>query len=526
MKRFFYILLFILSFLFYWNAGRYIENRTEAEDVFEYATMVEEGAGHRWFYHQHHLLFGPGMKLIYSGVQRVGYEGPAIHMMRLVSSLAASGTLFFFFLFCYRRFSLRPVSSMIATGFLAVTYGVWRYSAESEIPLIASVFMVAALYYATDSDARKRAFGLTILFSLLSVLMHIMNATAVFVAIPCFYLLRKRWKAAGLHLLLTVGGIAGVYSLIAQFATIHGRGGAHFMPLGLGAFVKGAVAFIQCVISCDFMLGFASVRAFLGELFAGRMLLEEFYYGARLSRGHVLFSTLTFITFVVLFVACIARASWIWKNIVTDQKRFKLPDGILALVVAGIFFFGYAGLLLFIEPGNPELWVMGLIPFSLLLCGLILLPLTYDNRLWLPFLMVLTLFIHNAEALRMLHDPEKDYQQQKSKSILDIASEDDVIMTAGNPVFERYLRYHFAGTVIYLHHLPKEQLLAGELPETAGEVYLLGDIFNQPPSLRVRFPGKTQEVDVFSSQLESSVEHIHEDEFGGIYILNRQGLKK
>ncbi len=439
--------------------------------------------------------------------------------MRLVSALSAAGMLFFFFLFCYRRFSLRPVSSVIATGFLAVTYGTWRYSAESEIPLIASVFMVAALYYATDSDAWRRSFGLTVLLSVLSVLMHITNATAVFVAIPCFYLLRKRWKAAGLHLLLTGGLVVGVYNLIAQFATIHGSGGAHFIPLGLGSFIKGTVAFIQCVISCDFMLGFASVRAFLGELFADRMLLEEFYYGERLSRGHVLFSTLTFTTFVVLFMACVSRAAWIWKNIVTDRKRFHLPEGILALVVAGLFFFGYAGLLLLIEPGNPELWVMGLVPFSLLLCGLILLPLTYDNRLWLPFLMVLTLFVHNAEALRMLHDPEKDYQQQKSKTILEIASGDDVIITAGNPVFERYLRYHFAGTVIYLYHLPEEQLLAVEIPETLGEVYLLGDIFNQPPSLRVRFPEKTKKIDVFAVQLESKIEPIHEDEFGGIYRL-------
>ena len=115
MKRIFYILIFVLSFLFYWNTGQYVENRTDAEDVFEYAMMVEQGAGHRWFYHQHHLLFGPGMKLCYKTAQRFGYDGRAIDVMRVVSALAAAGTLFFFFLFCYRRFSLRPVSSVIAT---------------------------------------------------------------------------------------------------------------------------------------------------------------------------------------------------------------------------------------------------------------------------------------------------------------------------------------------------------------------------------------------------------------------------
>ena len=522
MKRIFYILLFVLSFLFYWISGQSIENRTDAEDVFEYALMVEEGSGNPWFYHQHHLLYGPSMKLCCKTAQLFGYNGRAMDVMRFVSALAASGSLFLFFLFCYRRFSLRPVSSLLATAFLAFTYGFWRYSAESEIPLTASVFMVAALYYSTDSDARKRWFGLAVLFSVLSVLMHIMNAVAVFAAIPCFYLLRKRWKAAGLHLLLAGGLIAGMYGLIAQFATIHGSGGAHYIPLGLGSFIKGAVAFIECLISCDFMLGFISVRAFLGELFAGRMLQEEFYFGARLPRYHVLLSTMSFSAFIALFIACVARASWIWKNIATDKKRFILPDGISALVVAGIFFFGYAALLLFIEPGNPELWVMGLVPFSLLFCGMVLLPLTYDNRLWLPFCMILSLLIHNAGAIRMLHDADKDYQQQKASVILDIANEDDVIITAGNPVFERYLRYHFKGKVWYLHAWNSERLFSGAIPDAEGKIYVLGDVFNQPPSLRVRFPEKTDQINVLAEQLRLKSERVVDDEFGGVWEFRRE----
>lgn len=519
MKKIFYILLFILSFLFYWNTGQNIENRTESEDAYEYALMVEQGSGHEWFFHQHHLIYGPSMRLIYDATRLVGYNGRAIYVMRLVSALAASGTLFFFFLFCYHRFSLRPISSFLATAFLGFSYGFWRYSAESEIPLVASFFMVAAFYYASDSRPRYRSFILGVLFSILSILLHIMNSVAVFVAIPCYYLSRKRWKAAGLQLLISGGVVAGVYSLVARAGIIYVKGDAHFISMSFGSVIKAMVAFVQCIVSCDFMLGFASVRAFLNELFAGRMLLEEFYMGEQLSRFHVLLSALTFTIFAVLALACVLRAGWMWKNIVVDRKRFQLPEGLSALIVAGIFFLGYAGMLLLIEPGNPELWVMGLMPFGLLLCGLVLLPLTFDNRLWLPFLMVTTLFIHNLGAIRVLYDSDKDYQQKKAVTILEIAGCDDVIITAGNPVFERYLRYHFAGQIWYLHRLNPEKLGSNEILLAKGNVYVLGDVFEQPRSLRVRFPEKTTQIDRFSESIHPLSEFVAEDDFGGVYRL-------
>jgi hypothetical protein len=525
MKKLFYILLFVGSFLFYWSSVTAIENRTEAEDVFEYASMVEQGGEHAWFFHQHHLLYGPFMRGCYLAVQSVGYTGRAIDIMRLISALAASGTLYFFFLFCYKRFSLRPISSLLATVFLGITYGFWRYSAESEIPLIASFPMVIALYFSTDPEKRKRAVVLTIFFSTFSVLLHIMNAVAVFVAIPCLYILRKRWRIAIFHLILCGGLILFIYYVVNQIGTIHRSGGGRLSMIGLGSFVKGIVAFLQCIISCDFMMGFVSVRAFLAELFAGRMLLEEFYYGVRLSRGYVLFSVLTFVGFISCALVCLFRAGWIWKNRVSAQLKFQLPEGLSALVVAAIFFFGYAGLLLFIEPGNPELWVMGLIPFCLLLCGGVLLPLTFDNRLWLPLLMVIFLLIHNGEAIRQLQDVDKDYQQQKSAEILKLTGSEDLIITAGNPVFEQYLRYHSAAEVLYLYDLTEEQLVTGFALECAGQIFILGDVFNQPRSLKIRFPEKTMEIEQFAERIKSYSEKVVDDPFGGVYRFEKYPME-
>ena len=517
MKRIFHIVIFVLVFLFYWGTAQYIENRSESDDAFVYATMVES-TSHPWLYHPHHLLYGPTMKLGYSALQAMGFEGRAYDMLVFVSALSAAGSLFFFFLFCYRRYSLRPVSSLMATGLLAVSYGFWRYAAEAEISLPASFLVLVALYYATEPKPKRSAFLLAIVFSVLAVLMHIMNAVPVFFAIPCFYLLRHRWKAASLHVMLSAGMTASVYWAISSTHAVYSGGGALYLELNLGSFVKAMVALCQCVVSGDFVVGLRSARAFLSELFASRMLAEEFFLGVRLSRFLVMFSMLTYLLFGLLGIACVSRAVWVWKNMVQHRDRFQLPSGMATVAVAIIWFLGYAGLLLCIEPGNPELWVMGLIPFWLIFCGLVLLPLTVDNRLWLPFAMLLMLFIHNGSGgIGVLGDPEKDYQFQKAKWIMEHASVDDVVVTAADPVFERYLRYYCKGQVVYLYDWTPVQLRNGDLPPTEGETYVMGDIFTQIKSLRIRFPGQTAEIDLYAEKIRPAVVQIAEDEFGGMY---------
>ncbi|NLX27181.1 MAG: hypothetical protein GXY61_14685, partial [Lentisphaerae bacterium] len=194
------------------------------------------------------------------------------------------------------------------------------------------------------------------------------------------------------------------------------------------------------------------------------------------------------------------------------------------LWVVFLWFAGYAGLLLFIEPGNPELWVMGLLPLWLLFCGLVLLPLTVDNRLWLPFLLLLVLFVHNGVGgIGVLGDPSKDYQQQKAKSVLAHAGSNDVVVTAGSPVFERYLRYQFPGKVIYLYDLSEEQLSDAILPVNSHNIYILDDVFHQHRSLITRFSEKTKQIERFAEKVMPYVEKVADDEFGGIYRLRTEG---
>ena len=92
------------------------------------------------------------------------------------------------------------------------------------------------------------------------------------------------------------------------------------------------------------------------------------------------------------------------------------------------FFVGYALLLLFVEPGNPELWVMGMIPLRY--SSMVGSSSAYINRIWIPFLMIIYLLF--IMALPSLYkNSDLDYQFNKAETILSEASERDLILTAG-----------------------------------------------------------------------------------------------
>ena len=522
MKHLLKLLLFFLIFSFYWNIGENIQNRTEAEDIYEYALMIENGNDHEWFYHKHHIAFGPLICSVNEVLRSFNIIISPLKLMRLVSALSATGTLIIFYLFCYKRYSLRPISSALATISFGMMYGFCRYAGEAEIPIIATFCMIASIFILTSQKLSLKLFFIGTLLSILSVLMHVMNTVAVFIAIPLFFILTKKFKVLIIHIVINFFVIFMVYDHLLDISEIL-RSPVKFREnLDFGIFVKATIGFFQALISFDFVLGLSNFRIFLSDLFSNRMLSEEFYFGERLSITHIIFSSITFAILLIITLYAVLRSIKIWNNS-KIEKTILLPiEGRKAFILPVVFFIGYSFLLLLIEPGNPELWVMGLMPFSLLLCGLVFVPLTYDNKLWIPFLAVLILAIHNNMAISVLDDPSKDYNIQKSKYILSIADSNDLIITAGNPVFERHLRYHSDAKIIYLYSLPSGSYEQYDNDFDKKNIYVLGDVFEQIPSMIERFENKSEQIKIFSDKIKNNVTKINDDEFGGLYILNNK----
>lgn len=527
MKKIAYILFFFAVFSLFWNTG--IANRTEADDAFEYAYQVEHN-GRDWLYHPHHLLYGAVTKDLYNGAKLLGYTGRAYPMLCLLSAVCGAGAVLMFFRFCYRRFSMRPVSSLLCSGLLLFSYGFWRYANEAEVIIPACFIMLCALYFAVAPNQTAGASAFAGALCGVSVLFHVLNVIPVFLAVPLFYLLYRNWKGLVINLATSLGivilGYVGVFWLESE--QVFSSAGVR--PAFEEAFLfKGLIGFSQCVISSNFMLGYQTVRDTLVSLFPSRMLLEEIYMGALLPRPLVIGASISLALFSLCLIGTVGYASYqlLCKGSQRRRDRVGTLDGWRTLAVTVFWFCGYAGAVLLLEPGNPEVWVMGLVPFWLVVCGLVVAPLAKRNVLWPVLVLAGLLAFHNyLGGMVPLKNPHADYNRQKAEWVFQHAKPEDIVLTADNPVFERYLRYYSPAKTEYLHFWNDDNLMQPEAKvqvlrasAQAGTIYFLGDIFDQPRSLTKRFPEKTAAISCFAEKIRASAVKVYDNEFGGVYRL-------
>ena len=115
----------------------------------------------------------------------------------------------------------------------------------------------------------------------------------------------------------------------------------------------------------------------------------------------------------------------------------------------------------------------------------------------------------------MLSQPEGDYNQMKAQWVVENTTEEDRILSAGNPVFIRYLRYHTQASVVDLN---ESDPFSDD--SFSGRVFVLGDVFNYPSSMGVRFPMAKQRIDEYAALLKPVAERVQTNAFGGIWTLS------
>lgn len=532
MKILLYSLVFAVIAFFCWNTG--IINRTEADDAFDYAWQAEQG-GLEGLYHPHHLLYGSMAKGLYSSARAVGYEGRAYPLLRALSAFSAAGTLLFFFRFCRRRLAMPWFRAWLGSGLLLFSYGFWRYANEAEVILPACFFVLWAFHRVSCPGQRTvQALAAGVLCGV-AVLVHIMNLIPILLAVPLLYLADKNPKGLGLCWLSATAILAAGYGLVlCSYPDFFLYGGDFHPAITRETLFRGGIGFSQSVVSANFMLGYQTVREALVNLFPSRMLTEEFYLGEHLPMGLVISASLSMglllvSLFITLFYALrnLIRIGWsgVRKVSAVPADKWGPP------VAATVWFGGYALAVCLIEPENPEVWGMGLVPFWLMFCGWIVARRSILSRLWPVVLLAGLLWFHNyIGGILPLRNPEADYNRQKAAWIIQHAVAGDVVLTAGSPVFERYLRYYCRAQVDYLYEWAPEQFLqdiftSGNTAEAhqSGTVYLFADVLYPPHSLALRFPSAAAAIAGFSEKLRPVVTQLRQDEFGGVYALKQSG---
>jgi len=486
-------------------------NHSEAEDAFEYSRLIEAGQGARLF-HPHHLLYLPAQKAVFHAAQMLGYGGRSYYVARAVSMLSGAAALVLFFLIALR---LGGTSDgrlpLMATLGLLFSYGFVRYACEVEIYLPAMVLALAAIHSALRAETSRTWFVAGIVFSSLAVLMHTINSALAVVVVPFFYLLvSRRWKRAVLHAVATLAVVGLVYGVVQN------TWGLFRAPvdtaaegwLQSGTLGKAMVGFGQCVLSANFIFAYDVAAEKLQALFPYRVFAEELFAASHMPTW---LKTVAPLTFFAALAGLLGAAGFLLFRALR-QRAFSWSFLVLLLWLGGTLL-----PTLVLEPSNPELWILVLAPLwavFLWLAAALDLP---GKAIRLLMLMVCLLGVHNIVAgMGSIRDREGDYNFKKAEWVLQQAGANDTVHTAESYVFTFYLNYWGEADI---RNVNSQDWKRGET------TYVYDDVFNPPVAFGVRHPESTEKVEATAKELRPRCRKIHEDRFGGIWIVEAQEAK-
>ncbi|WP_372797560.1 hypothetical protein, partial [Pontiella sp.] len=446
---------------------------------------------------------------------------------------------------------LRPPSSALRSLAIvlcfAFSYGFWRYANEAETYILAGVFVLAAWCLVL----RGRVWW-SVVVSALGVLVHLLNAVPLLLIIPLYYLLSRDWKKAVLHGALTGVLVVAGYLLCSPWLDFSTLGAQHHAiegGIGLKNAVRGGMAFGQNLLGANFLFGFESFRAWIGELFPTRMLDEEFFMGATMPAWVPWAGVVTLAGVLGSGVwallgmgvrawrskgvsGCGSKGVRAWLSKMGRHSIHQQADGHKEeqrhplFVCSVVWFVLYALAVIRTEAGSPELWIMALIPFWLAVAVLLQSVSDVQGRLgvWVPVTM---LMLHNLVAgLLPVRAAESDYHRAKSAWVLEHAGASDRVLVDYEPVLIFYLNYCSDAAIINSGEYDSEELQR-RLRDAAGETYAFHSFFEPMGAMRHRSPAQYEKMARTGLFFKPFFEKVETDAFGGIYRLRRsEGVRE
>lgn len=493
-------------------------NRSEAEDAYAYAWQVEQPSWQATV-HPHHLLYGPAMKALLSAARALGYRGRSHPLMCGVGAFSAALALLLLFLLL-RRSGIRTALAAASAAGLGVSYGFWRYAAEAEIYAPAAALAVATLCMASvraGSVGRGVAGGTV---GALAAGMHVLCAIPALVAAPVLLAWRREFARATAHL-LTAGLLWGAGS----WAFSPSRPAAASADMGATErrhghmLIKGAAGAGQALCSGNFLFAYEAVRGRMRALFPYRMLDEEFFMGRRTPTALRVLAPLTGAAAVggMAFcgIICLGRLRR-ERTGAAAGPTFPPPDASAAVCATAWLGTG-AAVVLWFEPGNPEMWLLNLPPLWWL--GGWVFQRVAASR---PAILGVTaglLALHNLiGGLLPLRDAEGDYLLAKAGPVLAQAGSADRVLVAGGPVFFRYVRYHTAAEAIDLYAVPLPRLTGLMDMPSSGRTWMFDDAAEPPAALTARFPDRARQVREFAHRARPLFTPWRTNECGIVYV--------
>lgn len=496
-------------------------NRTEADDAFGFAYLVEHGSL-RQLLTADHLLFLPFSRGILNLLRLLHISIDAYDAMRLISCLVAAVSIVLFGFVLRRRFRLSLFAAISGAAGLAVSYGLWRYANEAEVYALV-VLSICVLCLVGFSELRSTwtviAAGL---IGALVALVHILGVIPAIMLIPLVLLGKHRVRDTVIYL-LAFALFAGVGSYAAyRYVNPSDRGFVGYLlaqdpgsSYDVQAVPQSILSLGQDVATGNFVFAYPAVARRLVTALPAQYLAEEQYMG---ERADAVVRAVPLITIPLLILLAI----YLVLSVRRHAGESGLARGVRPLLAAVVFWI-VAYWLIVIGPSSsaPEAWIP-LLPAVWVVAAVVVFERMPSRRgRSLVVALLLVLLVHNvAGGFWMMHSRSTDYNAVKAAWLLDHARVTDVILTADGPVFERYLRYYAAAKVVNLEGLRREQLavLYAMSVRKPGRVFATAGVLDPPSQLRIADLASFRDLEQFAARVRPDFRIAAHSNVGDVYV--------
>lgn len=467
-------------------------NHGEAEDVLGYARTLASGSAQEVF-HPNHLAFISLGRAARAALNPLGLGASPIFVLQLLNTIAGAVTIGFFVCSGLRSGWGGRLSWLMA-ALLTVAYGFWFYSVEGEtyvlpLPLLWLTYS-SAWEHAERSDTQRLFYvglwgGLTTLLHQQHVL-----SCALVIGWCTFQLVRqgRPFQKPLLVALATSGLIVGVayvgigagllehhgWGELITWAKGHARGGM-WTPFSLASPVKAIVGFTKAIFGLHFLFSFDSFVGPMQKAFPTKILLEEQFLAAHISRPQVLLAALGTLSAglasLYLFFQ-LARGARADSAPASPALQGAQSSGLL-LTAFGF----YATFNTLWEPQNIEFWIAPLLFLAGLLGNAIARlgatsPLINRRLMLTTQVLVASLFVSNLlGSILPQTTSSTDYWYTTNSYLFKNAKKGDLIVTECGHICNGYLRYHTPATTIRLSKVSADEL-GSALAAAVGDIYV------------------------------------------------------
>ena len=439
---FFFLLVFLIS---------RTSNFTSPHDSMAYLEMLRT-KNHLW--HPHHLLYH---ELSYYWLHLWKGIFPRVDDYLLVESLSCvfgAGTIAIVFRFFRNRFDLPLLTSWVAAGIVAFSYGVWFYSINVEVYAPSIFFTIACLHQLTKKEWEAKAVWLTVIFHSLAILFHQMNILMAPVVIYKIFEQRKNifvfktifWYAfSGIVLVggtyLLAGRVGeGHYDFKSWMQWLEGYTATneYWRPLTLKTPFLAATGFGHAIIGGHFIFNMGLDKLF-SSLLGAHSLSDEYFLVKNMPKGIGISLFILCVLFVIGTLVLLIKFISRFKSI-NKQYFYIIVPLILYIVVYSVYF-------LFWMPEILEFWIGQSIAFWLLLIG------TYEpvNRrfnLLLSSMLVLIVAVNYGGSIRPMQNINNDIGYVRVQKVREMATSSDLVVVQDPWLLKEFLEYYTPATIV------------------------------------------------------------------------------